>query len=203
METGREVQVGERGNVDRRMAGKAVAVVDTNVLLNLAIPVVDNRSKAPTGEDPFKTLLVSYDIHVPDSVLGEVTDASGGDDLLSQAAKLVLRAADSLTTHDVRDEVGEPVDYGLDRGESEAIWLTNNRNVDFLITDDFGSTKYLLLNLALEDRNKLFTTPHILCTLAADGALHPEYVEEALTYYFETKSWDGKYVGLLRERYLR
>ncbi len=185
------------------MAEEAVAVVDANVLLNLATPVVDDRPKAPTGEDPFKILLVSYDVHVPDSVLGEVADAAGSDDLLSEAADLVLRAADNLTTHDVEGEAKEPLNYGLDRGESEAVWLTNNRDVDFFVTDEFGSTKYLLVNLALEDRNKLFRTPHVLCTLAADGAFHPEYAEDALTYYVETKSWDRKYVDLLRERYLR
>jgi len=181
----------------------SVAVVDTNVLLNLATPVVDTRPKAPSGEDPLKTLLVSYDVHVSNSVLGEVADAAGSDDLLSGAADLVLRAADNLTTHDVDDEAEGPLEYGLDRGESEAIWLTNNHNVDFFVTDEFGSRKYLLVNLALEDRNKLFTTPHVLCTLAANDAIHPEYVEDALNYYVETKSWDSKYVSLLRERHLR
>jgi rRNA-processing protein FCF1 len=181
----------------------SVAVVDTNVLLNLATPVIDSRSKAPSGEDPLKTLLASYDVYVPNSVLGEVTDAAGSDDLLSAAADLVLRAADNLTTHDVENEAEKPLEYGLDRGESEAIWLTNNHDVDFFVTDEFGSIKYLLVNLALEDRNKLFTTPHVLCTLAANDAIHPEYVEDVLNYYVETKSWDEKYVSLLRERYLR
>lgn len=185
------------------MAKKAVGVVDANALLNLTTPVVDSRSKAPTGEDPLKALLVSYDIHVPNSVLGEVADATGSDDHLSEAADLVLKAADNLTTHGIEDEAEEPPDYGLDKGESESIWLTNNNDVDFFVTDEFGSTNYLLINLALKDRNKLFTTPHILCTLAADGAIRPEYVEDALAYYIETKSWDKKYVSLLRERHLR
>ena len=85
------------------MSERAVAVVDTNVLLNLATPVVDGRSKAPSGEDPLKTLLTGYDVHVPASVLGEVTDATGDDDLLAAAAGLVLQAADHIATHDVDD----------------------------------------------------------------------------------------------------
>jgi len=185
------------------MTEKAVAVVDTNVLLNLATPVVDNRPIAPTGADPLKTLLISYDIHAPDSVLGEVTEATGGNDLLSAAADLVLQAGDHIRTHNVEDEVDEKLEYGLDRGESEAIWLTNNHDdIDFLITDEFNSTKYLLMNIALNDRNKLFTTPHVLCTLAADNAVPSEYVEAALAYYTETKAWDKEYVSLLRDRYL-
>jgi len=59
------------------MSEKSVAVVDTNVLLNLALPVVDSRPKAPSGADPLKALLAAYDVHVPESVLGELTDATG------------------------------------------------------------------------------------------------------------------------------
>lgn len=184
------------------MTQKSVAVVDTNVLLNLATPVVDSRQKAPSGADPLKTLLTAYDVHIPESVLGEVTDASQSDDLLSAAANLVLQASRHLTTHNVTGEVEETFDYGLDQGEEEAIWLTNNHEVDFIITDEFNSTKHLLVNLALDDRNSLFTTPHFLCSLAARDALSPEYVDTALTYYVKTKSWDREYVEMLREKYL-
>jgi len=79
------------------MAEQAVAVVDTNVLLNLATPVVDGRPHAPSGADPLKALLTGYDAHIPASVLGEVTDATGSDDLLSAAADLVLKTAHQLT----------------------------------------------------------------------------------------------------------
>ena len=47
-------------------------VVDTNVLLNLATPVVDGRTRAPAGQDSLKAVLTAYDVHVPSSVLGEV-----------------------------------------------------------------------------------------------------------------------------------
>ena len=58
------------------MGTRADVVVDTNVLLNLATPVVDGRPKAPTGGDPLKALLSVYDLHVPSSVLGEVSQAA-------------------------------------------------------------------------------------------------------------------------------
>lgn len=103
------------------MSEPAVAVADTNVLLNLATPVVDGRSKAPSGADPLKTLLTAYDVHTPASVIGEITAAAGDDDLLAAAADLVLRATHHLTTHDVEDRAEEPFDYGLDRGESDCI----------------------------------------------------------------------------------
>jgi hypothetical protein len=59
------------------MSGTPVAVVDANALLSLATSVVDSRPMAPSGSDPLKALLTAYDIHVPASVFGGVTDATG------------------------------------------------------------------------------------------------------------------------------
>ncbi len=184
------------------MSEHAVAVVDTNVLLNLATPVVDGRPKAPSGADPLKALLSAYDVHTPASVIGEVTDATGDDDLLAAAATLVLQAAQHLTTHDVDSKTDEPLDYGLDRGESDGIRLTNELGAELFITDEFNTTNYLFINLALDNRNVLFTTPHILCTLANHEILPVEYVDAALTYYVETKGWDAQYVAQLRQHHL-
>jgi hypothetical protein len=185
------------------MTERPVAVVDTNVLLNLATPVVDGRTQAPSGGDPLKALLTAYDVHTPASVLGEVTDAAGDDDLLAAAADLVLQAAHHLTTHDVDDRTDEPLDYGLDRGESDCIWLANELEAALFITDEFNTTNHLFVALALDDRNILFTTPHILCTLETHEILPAEYVDAALTYYVETKGWDAQYVARLRQLYLR
>jgi rRNA-processing protein FCF1 len=185
------------------MVENAVAVVDTNVLLNLATPVVDARPQAPSGADPLKALLTSYDVHVPTSVVGELTETTGSGDLLSTAADLVLQAAHHLTTHDVGAQLDESLDYGLDRGESECIWLANTIPADLFVTDEFNTTNYLFVTLALDDRNILFTTPHILCTLATHEILPSEYVDAALTYYVDTKCWDGQYVAQLRQQQLR
>jgi len=171
-------------------------------LLNLALPVVDSRPKAPSGADPLKALLAAYDVHVPESVLGELTDATGSDDLLSAAADLVFQAAHNLTTHDVDNQLDDPLEYSLDRGESECIWLANELGANFFLTDEFNSTNYLFINLALEDRNILFTTPHILCTLATQEILPVEYVSAVLTYYVKTKGWDAQYVAQLRQHHL-
>lgn len=184
------------------MTEKAVVVVDTNVLLNLATPVVDGRNQAPTGEDPLKTLLTAYDVHVPTSVIGELGEATGSEDLLAAASKLVLNASDQLTTHDVTAEIDEPLDFGLDRGESHGIWLANDLDAEMFVTDEFNSTNYLFVSLALDDRNTLFTTPHVLCLLADRGVLDSRYVNALLAYYLETKGWDQQYLAELRSIYL-
>lgn len=184
------------------MGDGSTVVIDTNVLLNLATPVVDDRARSPSGGDPLKAVLASYDVHVPASVVGEVTEASGGDDLLAAAATAVLRSASHLTTHDAATERDSSLDYGLDEGESDAIWLANQLGAAMFVTDEFGTTNYLLVSLALQDRNTLFTTPHVLCKLGESGVLDPRYVASALTYYCETKGWDEQYVAQLRARYL-
>lgn len=185
------------------MGDEATIVVDTNVLLNLATPVVDARSRAPSGGDPLKAILASYDVHVPASVVGEVTRATDGDDLLAAAATAVLRSAHHLTTHDVAPGGDGGLDYGLDEGESHAIWLVNELGAEMFVTDEFGTVNYLLVSLALDDRNVLFTTPHVLCKLGEHEILDPNYVSSALSYYCETKGWDEQYVDQLRARYLR
>jgi len=123
------------------MSEKAVAVVDTNVLLNLALPVVDGRPNAPSGADPLKTLLMAYDIHVPERILGELTDATGSGDLLSAAADLVLQAAQHLTTHDVDDRIADPLEYSLDRGNPNASgWPTSWVRISFSLMSSIQRT---------------------------------------------------------------
>lgn len=184
------------------MDERALIVVDTNVLLNLATPVVDGRSVAPTGEDPFRAVLSAYDVHVPSSVLGEVGDATRGEDLLATAADTVMKAAHHLAVHDVDGQLDAPLEYGLDRGESHSIWLANELGAEMFVTDEFNSTNYLFVSLALDDMNSFFTTPHVLCILADRGILDSRYVDVALTYYIETKNWDRRYVDQLRNAYL-
>lgn len=70
------------------------------------------------------------------------------------------------------------------------------------VTDEFNTTNYLLVSLALDDRTVLITTPHLLCVLVANDIISPHYVTGALTYYVETKDWDQQYVEQLRSEYL-
>lgn len=184
------------------MGEQSTIVVDTNVLLNLATPVVDGRAAAPTGEDPLLAVLSTYDVHVPASVLGEISVAAEGDDLLGAAATAVLRASQHLSPHDVDEMLDSQLEYGLDTGEAHGIWLANDRSAAMFVTDEFNTTNYLLVSLALDDRNSLYTTPHLLCVLADNGILSPEYVAGALTYYVDSKDWDRTYVEQLRRQYL-
>lgn len=62
------------------MGSQSVNVVDTNVLVNLATPVVEQRDRAPSGRDPLKAVLSTYDVHVPPAVMGELAEIATGDD---------------------------------------------------------------------------------------------------------------------------
>lgn len=184
------------------MGDKPVVVVDTNVLVNLATPVVDRRHRAPSGADPLKAVLTTYDVHVPAVVLGELAEMTAGGDLLGAAADTVLSAAHWMTDHDVGDRVDAHLDYALDEGETHCIALANDIAADMFVTDEFNSIKFQLISLAIDDRNILFTTPHILCALAEHGILDTRYVDHALSYFVETKHWDRSYVDALRRVYL-
>lgn len=180
-----------------------LVVVDTNVLLHLALPVVDSRAIAPSGDDPLKAVLTAYDVHVPESVMGEVTDATGAADLLAAAADAVLQASRHLTTHTVEAGPTEAVLVGLDQGEADGITLANELAAEMFVTDEFSSTNYLLIAQALADRNTLYTTPPVLCSLAQHDILDSRYVDALLTYFVQTKQWDETYIDALRRKYLR
>jgi rRNA-processing protein FCF1 len=184
------------------MGDRAVIVVDTNVLMDLATPVVDHRDDAPSGADPLKAVLSTYDVHVPSAVLGELADLGAEDDLLGTAAATILSAAEWLTEHDVDDPAVDPVSQALDEGETHCIDLANTIGAEMFVTDEFNSFKFQLVSLAIDDRNVLFTTPHLVCILADHGVLEPGYVDHALTYYVETKQWDRSFVDVLRTLYL-
>lgn len=181
---------------------RPTAVVDANVLLNLATPRVDGRDVAPSGDDPLKTFLTAYDVHAPREVLGEVGAAATGTDLLASAADAVLRAADHIEAHDVSGAVGGSLDYGLDPGESFGIWLANELSAELFVTDEFGTENLPIVVLHLDDANTLFSTPHVLCRLGERGLLDRQYTDAVLTYLCESKSWNSGYVGRLRERHL-
>lgn len=184
------------------MGDKAVIVVDTNVLVNLATPVVDQRDRAPSGADPLKAVLATYDVHVPSAVVGELAEIATGRDLLGAAADTVLSAAQWLTTHDVEDRIQDLLEYPLDDGETHCIVLTNDIDAEMFVTDEFNSVKFQLISLAITDRNLLFTTPHLMCVLAAHDILDTRYVDHALSYFIETKHWDRSYVNMVRTMYL-
>lgn len=184
------------------MADRAVVVVDTNVLINLATPVVDQRDRAPKGADPLKAVLSTYDVHVPAAVLGELAEIAAGNDLLGVAATTVLSAAHWITTHEMEGRIEDLRGFPLDNGELHCIALTNDIDADLFVTDEFNSTKYQLISLAINDQNILFMTPHLLCVLAEHGVLDTRYVDHALSYYIETKHWDRSYVDILRSMYL-
>lgn len=184
------------------MSGPPSIVVDTNVLLNLATPIVDTRQKAPSGEDPLKVLLTVYDVHIPDVILSELYKISDGEDLLATASDLVLKTTDYLTTHNINYEDRLTLS-SLDKGEICCILLANNLKADMFITDEFNSINYVIISSAVNDSNILFTTPQVLCILAREGFIDKRYIDMTLTYLSDIKNWNYEIVEVYRQKYLR
>jgi hypothetical protein len=184
------------------MEGNPITVLDTNVLLNLATPVVDGREQAPSGDDPLLSILTVCDVHVPSEILGELIEVSDDDDVLAAAADTVMKASHHFTTHDVGAKIDGELEYGLDSGESHGIWLANEIEADMFVTDEFGSRNFPLVTLELYDTNILLTTPHLLCELAEQDILDKRYTSSVLTYLCELKHWDQQYISRLRNKYL-
>lgn len=184
------------------MEENPITVLDTNVLLNLATPVVDGRKQAPSGDDPLRAILTVCDVHVPSEILGELIEVSDNDDVLATAADAVMRVSHHFTTHDIESEINGELEYGLDSGESHGIWLANEIEADIFVTDEFGSRNFPLVTLELYDTNILLTTPHLLCELAEQGVLDKTYTSSVLTYLCELKHWDRQYISRLRSKYL-
>lgn len=147
-------------------------------------------------------MLMTYDVHVPDTVIGEITVAAQSDDLLAAAANLVLKASDNISIHDVSSKIKGSTPTALDTGEFHCIWLANNSACELFVTDEMNNVNILLIQEALDDQNLLTTTPKLLCKLAEQGILDPRHVSALLTYYAETKNWDQAYLSVLRNKHL-
>lgn len=181
------------------------AVLDTNTLLHLALAVVDDSNRAPSGEDPLRTVVGAYDVWVPSRVETELYEVMyGDDDKLADAAALTLDAVETgrIGTRPAGDPPKKLLDHGMDEGEVHAVAVANDLKPELFITDEFNTANYLLIGITLWNRNTLFTTPHVLCRLAQQGFLDSNYVHSALTYYERTKGWDRQYVEFLRTWYL-
>ena len=66
------------------------------------------------------------------------------------------------------------------------------------MTDEFNPIKFQRIPLAINDRNILFTTPHLRCILTEYDILDTRYVDHTLSYFIKTKHWDRSYVNMLR-----
>jgi hypothetical protein len=204
--------------------GRPLLVADTSVLLNLAGPVIDREFDVPDRSDPLKNVLVRYDVHVPDTVLGELTETATGDDFLAASAELVLEVGDHLTRHSTDEsreiaggvdpallpgeDAGERLrtvldsDYGLDAGELDAIALAHALDADLLATDEIGTDNLPTVVILLGDDIGLASTPQLVGLLAWIDAIEPAFAAELLGYHRDRNGLSRGYIELIGDRYL-
>jgi len=177
-------------------------VADTNVLINLAKPVVDNSGAATTGPDPLKRFLTGYDVWVPDGVMGELTTLqTARDGIVEAAATTVLRAAGHLTVEDDYPDPARSTASVLDDGERAAISLTNDRRPAMFVTDAFGKKNLPIIIVGLDDPGAWSSTPELLCQFAGSGRCQAPHVRALLSYYEQTCGWESAYIEQLRLSY--
>jgi hypothetical protein len=206
---------------------RPILIADTNTLLNLASVRVDREVEVPQSDDPLKTVLTGYDVHVPDAVVGELGTTAQEDDFLGASAGLVMDVADFLTVHQldddapmsVPDDLPEPAavgsdstaedrdrsipadpGYGLDAGELAVVVLARRLPADLVATDEVG-TAFPTLRLLVEDA-PLVTGPHLVAHLSAAGLIDSAVARRLLSYFAETHNFPRGYVGLLTDAYL-
>lgn len=209
------------------MSDVPVLVADTSTLVNLASPRVDAAIDVPAEEDPLKNVLVRYDVHVPDTVVGELSEMATGDDFLATVANLVLETTDHLTVHrtddertltaavdaallpggreETRDDQPDAIlegEYGLDAGELDAIALARNLDADLFVTDEIGADTLPTVALLLEGRSWLVSTPQLIGILVAADVLDARLGAELLHYFRDRKGLSEGYIALLEDRYL-
>lgn len=160
-------------------------VADTSALISLGC--VDERSL-------LGLLCAEYDVLVPKAVETELEETSTFGDEHGAAAQAVL---DRTTEMEV-ETVGLDEDFPLDDGENAAVTLSNKRNAEMLLCDEFN--KIGIIHASLTSAT-LVTSPKFLLVLAENDHLSNSEVKTLLGEITRIRSWTGNsYVERVRER---
>ncbi|MFT4920845.1 MAG: hypothetical protein ACI8XM_000036 [Haloarculaceae archaeon] len=176
-------------------------VADTSALVSLAVARADAGYDTTTAPDPLQYLLTSCSVVMPPKVVSELETLSQYQDIHAAAATNVLAAANHYTTEDPYerpDTRDSRPTLGLDDGETDGIVLANARDVDGLLTDEFGGTNFALVHAALQGP-RIVPTPRLICDYARNDHLTTQEARTLLTTIGAHRSWDNSpYVTQLR-----
>lgn len=148
-------------------------VADSSALISLAsIDILD-------------LFLSEFDVHTTDTVIQELEETAGYDDLHGTAAATVLSNRDRLTIHHV-DNVRFSSSR-IDQGEGSCGRLTNQEDAEFLITDDLRA----LPELQFVADAQVVISPVILKALVKRNVIEHEQAKDRLARLAESRDWLG------------
>ena len=134
--------------------------------------------------DLFEAFIAEFDVHTTETVVDEIEQTSEYDDLHGEAAETVLNNMDGITVHRVQEQI---TSSRVDRGEGSCAVLTEERDVDFLITDDLRA----LPELQAVTGSKVAISPIVLKALIQRDAITREEALGKLDELAEQRDWLG------------
>lgn len=146
-------------------------VIDASSLITLTIA------------DILPTVLDEYDVHTTETVIQELEETGGYDDVHGNAAQTVLEHMDRITVHSAPQRSFQS--SRVDPGEGSCALLTHEIDADFLITDDLRA----LPELKTIADGKIAISPILLKALVRRDELEREEALEKLEQIAEERDW--------------
>lgn len=178
-------------------------VADTSALVSLAVPRADPEYDTEPGPDPLAYLLTSCTVSVPKTVVSELHELAGGQDIHGAAASNVLTARSHYAIADPYERAETPESrptFDLDDGETDGIVLANAIGADGFLTDEFGGTNFPIIHAVL-DGPRLVPSPRLVRDFARNGHMTREEARTVISSIGAHRSWDGNpYVARTLDR---
>ena len=148
-------------------------VVDTSAFISISIA------------DILESVLDEYNVHTTQHVVDELRTTADYDDVHGTAADQVLTHREAITVHEVNEP--ELQTSRIDTGEATCIQVVQQREADFLITDDLSA----LPELQQLTDVQVAISPILLRALVKRGALTNQEAEAKLEEVAASRDWLG------------
>lgn len=128
-------------------------------------------------------ILEEFEIHTTEIVIRELEETSEYDDVHGEAAEEVLKNLGQIEVHETRDQKFQS--SRIDEGEGSCVILSQQKNADFLITDDIKA----LPELQTLSNTKVAISPVILKALVKREIINNLEAQEKLEKAAENREW--------------
>jgi len=146
-------------------------ILDTSALITIAsINLLD-------------PVLTEYDVHTTETVIEEFNETAEYEDVHGEAAQTVFDQVDRIEVHKTNTQQFQS--SRIDDGEGSIVTLTNNKQAEFLITDDLRA----LPELQVVADSTVVISPILLKALVKRDILEQEDAIEKLEEAAENRDW--------------